>query len=219
MLYFIFDTETSGLPDMNDRLKENPYEVIQLSGFLVTEDFKIKQVVNLYCNISKPISPGAVAVHGIDNKKLLKLSKGLTLEDHLVNPKYSWLTNPKDIAFIAYNVDFDKRMVNDSLKNNGYKGIDFGREVNILPKRGSKGVYNMCLCKASKAAFGYRRLRKLIDVVSEKLPYSETQINKGLDRICKGFGVSREQASYHDALFDSQALLLLLWKYIMYFRK
>lgn len=219
MLYFVFDTETTGLPDMKDRTKKNPYEVIQLSGFLLTEDFKVKQIVNLYCNVSSPISEGAYKVHGIDNKKLAKLSKGLTIEDHLANPKYSWLANPKDIAFIAYNIDFDKRMINDSLENNGYKGINFGREVNILPKVGSTGVYNMCLCKASKSAFGYRRYRKLVDVVSEKLPYTEEKINRGLNKLCDIFNVSREQNSFHDALFDSQALLLLLWKYIGYFRK
>ncbi len=219
MEYFIFDTETSGLPDMKNKQAHNPYEVIQLAGFRIDEDFNVLQVVNIYCNISHQISEGAYNVHGIDNKTLLKLSKGKTLEDYLSEPEYSWLVNPKDIVFLAYNVDFDKKMVNDSLTNNGYAPINFGREVNIVPKKGSTGVYNMCLCKASKVVFRYPRYKKLTEIVETKLPYNAERMSKYLARFCEIYKVEHNNDNFHDALYDSLALLLLFNHYKKFFRR
>ena len=104
MKYLIMDTETTGLGSRD--------EVIQFSGILVNEEFKMSKLYNWYCETSVPITKEAAATHGLNANLLHVLSHGYTFEDN-------WLTmeellNTPDITFIGWNVSFDIRLINQT---------------------------------------------------------------------------------------------------------
>ena len=110
MKYFLYDVETTGLTRRD--------EVIQLSGFLLNKDLRKEQIINFYCYTQVETNPEAQKVHGLDKKLLWELSGGKTFEEQIF--QYDFLFNEEDITFVGYNISFDNRMVNQTLKNNGY---------------------------------------------------------------------------------------------------
>lgn len=210
MEYFIFDTECTGLDDKA--------EVIQLSGIRLNKDLKIIGLVNWYCAVTIPISPEATAVHGITDEMIAQLSDGNFLEDYLNRPENSWLTNAEDLTFIAYNSRFDKRMITNTLRNNGYKRLNFGRTCRVVPNREAKGVYNVCLMEASTSVFNYKYgYKKLSEVVASQTKYTEKELEIMLNDLCTKFRVRHSNQKYHDALYDSLALTMLFYSNRMYF--
>lgn len=210
MEYFIFDTETTGTG--------NKDEVIQFAGIRLNKELKIMGMVNWYCAVPKAIPPDATAVHGITDEMLARLSDGNFLEDYLNRPENSWLTNATDLTFIAYNSRFDKRMVTNSLVNNGYKRLNFGRTCRVVPNGESKGVYNVCLMEASTSVFNYQYgNKKLSEVVASQTKYTEKELEIMLNDLCTKFKIRRPMQNYHDALYDSLALTVLFYSNRMYF--
>lgn len=198
MRYFIFDTETTGFGDTD--------QVIQLAGVLLDEDFKIISAINNYCEINFPIPREATEVHGITNKMLQEMSEGCTIEDAIYESGF--IEDEEDICFIAYNIDFDKRMINQSLRIAGMKEVDFGRSIKSLSE--AKGRCNMCAMKTSASIFGYPRWIKLEQMFKSHSRYSIQNVENGVKSCNKAFNLPNVDSNFHDALYDSFVLTLLL---------
>lgn len=207
MKYFIFDTETTGL----DRMKD---EVIELGGILLDEKFSVEKVVHFYCSVDKVIPKQAVNIHGIDNGKLMKLSNNLFFEDYMLKAENNFITKPKDIFFIGYNVSYDINMVNNSLGNNGYDTLDFGRNTTSLNH--TEGIYNLDLMRAVSSLLGTRGFIKLKDAVTRICKVNEEQLNEMFNTFCKERDISAN-AGYHGALFDTYCTTMLLANTYKYF--
>lgn len=211
MKIVVFDTETTGLTSTS--------EVIQFSSIYIDENFTIKGASNSYCKVTIPIPPDATAIHGITNEVLEELSDNKFIEDHIESLEY--MVNPKDTIFIGYNVSYDIERINYSLTNAGYEPIDFGTNVNVIPRETNGKNYNICLMKTLKDNIGYKgRWRRLSNMCSTYLD-QPIEIVDGLRNIiinefklCPGHG----NDNYHDALFDTLVTLLLFKKYVGYYR-
>lgn len=194
MKMIFFDTETTGL--------KNSDVVIQFSAVIV-EDSVITEMINEYCYTNKRINPEATAVHGISNSNLKELSNGQTLGD--VMRKYNLYEGNK--VWIAHNSKFDKKMVNNTLLNNGDDLIDFGLEVNSPIMMNSRNNFNYCTMKnLSKLVNNYKRYAKLIDLVKtvgSVNNFSIEDIKEYFEYQCKRLKVSNSRTMTHDALFDS----------------
>lgn len=215
MYYFLFDTETTGLGSKD--------EVIQFSGLLlrdpVAEDGQSSSSTNLvlmkfynfYCNTTQVISDGAYQVHGIDKNALVQLSEGKTFEDNF----YPFLTslrktieadktfNGNDVCWVAYNVAFDKRLVNQTLVQNGLPAFNFGKNNALFSK--TNGDSNVCLMNAITSLLGKRRK------LSEVIAYFdlESQINKSFKVFADKCGIG-DDISYHNAAYDVFASFVVM---------
>lgn len=211
MRIVVLDTETTGLGDSA--------EVIQLSSICVDEEFVIKGASNAYCKVTIPVPPDATAIHGITNEVLEELSDNKFIEDHIESLDY--LVNPTDTIFVGYNISYDIARINHSLTNAGYEPIDFGTNVNVIPRETNGKNYNICLMRTLKDNIGYRgRWKKLSDVCSNYLEQPMEVVNGIRNvivnefKLCPGHG----NDNYHDALFDTLVTLLLFRQYIGYYR-
>lgn len=200
MEYMVFDTETTGI---NKRTSQ----VIELGGFLLDENFKIKKAIHFYCNIDEIIPEDAVAIHGIDNEKLMKLSRGKFFEDYIFSKSMKFFTEPKDIIFVGYNVDFDICMVNNSLTINGYDKLDFGKSVRNIPK--TPGVYKLDMMKAIRGLLHLPRYINLSQAVSMGTKHSVEEIKERFNLLCERNNLGARQG-LHGALFDSYCTAILL---------
>lgn len=200
MYYFVFDTETTGI---NKRTSQ----VIEFGGFLLDEKFRIRKIVHFYCNIDEIVPPEAVAIHGIDNEKLMKLSSGKFFEDYIFSNSMKFFTNPSDIIFVGYNVDFDICMVNNSLTINGYDKLDFGISVRNIPK--TNGVYRLDMMKAVRGLLKLPSYVKLSQAVVNGTKYSVEDLKKRFTQLCerKDLGI---EPGFHGALFDAYCTAVLL---------
>jgi len=105
----VLDTETTGLGDRDTIIE---IAVIDMRG---------NTIVDTLVNPTQPIPPGATRIHGIKDRDLQDA------------PTFDivWLGELEDIfkrrIVCAYNVDFDLRMIRQSLK---LYGIPFPRSVN-----------------------------------------------------------------------------------------
>lgn len=206
MKYFIFDCESTGLGNFD--------EVIQFSGLLFDETYEILDVVNFYCNTSKLISSEVENVHGLNNKVLNELSEGLFFEDKIID--YPWLYKPNDIVFIGYNVSFDIRMVNNTLRMAGFPEIDFGENVPKVPNKlisnGTGKNYNICLMHTLKQYLSLPRFMKLTQLFEKYVPETLTDIKtirKNLVDFYKLEDNPYNTKDFHDSLLDSVATVCL----------
>lgn len=214
MKYFVFDTETTGVyPDD---------EVVQFSGLLFDENQELLDVVNFYCNSSKLMPKEAENVHGLNNKILNELSKGLFFEDKI--EQYPWLYNPKGIIFIGYNVSFDIRMVNNTLRLAGYETIDFGQEVPRVPKfikeEDKDKNYNLCLMNTLKVNLqlpARAKLEHLCKKYIDETPEDISLLRKSLIEYYKLDDNPYNLHGFHDALFDSIATVSLFKKFARFY--
>lgn len=197
---FFFDTETTGFgPDD---------EVIQFAGILTDANMNIIDVVNFYCNPAKIIPREAVNVHGLTNADVYKLSHGHFIDEFIF--KYDWLVNPKDIVFIGYNVEFDVRLVNQSLLLNGCEGINFGTRVNVIPRDTKHKSYKLCMMETIKNNLGYYKNQKLVNVTREHLHFNSNKVVEKIELLCEYFNVDRpKHCNAHDALYDSFMTMML----------
>lgn len=225
MKYVFFDTETTSL-DLVDKISKdtnkivklkNAAEVIQFAGFITDDNFRIVDGFNLYCSTTELISEGAKNVHHITDELCNKLSKGMFLEDWLSNKKYHWLLSDPDICFVSYNIDFDKTVINQTLKKHGYEPVNFGRELTCLPKINTRGRFNMCMMKATKKALGSFKFLKLSEVVSKTVKATEREIEEQFKRACETLKIPNSSGVYHDALYDTYCMILVLYANLRYY--
>lgn len=137
MRYLLFDVETTGLSKRD--------EVIQFSGFLLNNNFKnIEKVVNFYCMSDVPISSRAREIHHIGQAELRRLSDSKTFEEYYY--EMPDIFDNVNNSFISYNTDFDTRMTNQTLENNGIKKFNFPQVQKYLEFDSKKPV-TFCLMK------------------------------------------------------------------------
>lgn len=196
MNYIIFDTETTGL--------SNSDEVIQFAGYVADENCRLREYINFYCYTVAPISPSAFKIHKLNPKKLMTLSQGKTFEDNLHILKR--LLQVPDAIWIGYNVDFDIRMINNTLVNNGLDPLDFGKKLSKLDESGyfdiMSGLVNANLVHGSK---------KLEYVVTSMI--GENKINHMFSQVMQSIG-QKADAHYHTAEYDAFCTWLLLNKHL-----
>lgn len=200
MNYLIFDTETTGMGARD--------EVIQFAGIMLDDNFNMKSLYNFYCDTQQPISSGAYDVHKIDKKLLKELSHGYCFEDNF----YSLLKSIKDmdVCWIAYNSQFDKRLINQTLEDNGLPRFNFGKEIFKL--RPTSGTSNFCLLKAMKTLFPGKQKHNL-EAMTQKLPISKETIDKRFIKLAELVGHNNNIRGFHDALYDVYCSVLILQEF------
>lgn len=122
MISVVFDTETTGLTrryaslSTPCSLKENGDEVVQIGGLVLDEKFEPYRAFCHYCDCLLPeVSSGAAAVNNISMMEVRKYVSGMFLEEvcaKLIPELFS-----ENVLFIGYSVEFDLRMVAQSLRN------------------------------------------------------------------------------------------------------
>ena len=216
MHFMIFDTETTGLGPKD--------EVIQFAGLLLrttteqekqsmraagkpVKELKMMRFYNFYCDTIKSIDPGAAKIHGIDKKKLKELSEGYTFEDNFY-PMIKELGDI-DICWVAYNVAFDKRIINQTLENNGLPAFNFGKTKAAISRENT--TTNFCLMNAMTSMNPAGKRRKLAEVV-DSLGYSKEAIDNSFSVFAKQCGLESKGA-YHDATYDVFCTYLVFEKH------
>lgn len=198
MNFLVFDTETTGLGAHD--------EVIQFAGFLLNENLAPIKLYNFYCDTQQEISEGAYKVHQISKAKLKELSGGYTFEDNFY--KLLDYIRELDVCWVAYNCPFDRRLINQTLKNNGLPQYNFGKELNLLSN--VSNVSNFCLLKAMRALLpGYKHN---LSTVVKTLPWNEDDIKKAVTVLMSKLGINGN-VGYHDAIYDAYCTTLLLKQY------
>lgn len=196
MNYFIYDTETTGLGAKD--------EVIQFSGFLLNEEWKLKSVVNFYSYTQVAITEGAARVNQMNHGKLWELSDGKTFEEQIFD--HSWLFEEEDVVFIGYNVAFDNRLVNQTLKRNGFPEIDFGKSTCSL--KVNRGRYHFDLMQAMASIFNQGKRMKLTKAVELLTRAQQQRMDQIYDNVFKTYGKSEKLtgeilSKFHNSLYDS----------------
>lgn len=119
MREIIFDTETTGLDRLDDR-------IIEIGGVELVNRFPTGRTFHVYINPEgRPVNPEALAVHGISNEQLLDkpLFAGI-LQDFL-----NFIDGAK---LIAHNATFDMGFINAELNRLGHPPIHNDRVVDTL---------------------------------------------------------------------------------------
>lgn len=207
MNYFVFDTETSGFGknaiSANGMAIHLHDEVIQFAGLLLDEDFRLKKVINFHCYTAVPIQPKAQAVNHLSHEILMKYSGGKTFEDYFLNLSDLHMD---DLTWIGYNVSFDTRMVNSTLKHNGLPEYDFGTGVESL-RSAKVGRHYFDLLKVLAMKNGGIRMK--LTQAANHLPYSGKQI-EGMYKKILCLTKSKSTLTFHDALYDALVTWLLV---------
>lgn len=198
MKYFLFDTETTGVYKKD--------EVIQFAGLLIDENYNLRYVINDYCYTNIPINPEAAKITKLDKSILWNLSEGMPFEKQF--KKYDFLFNEPDITFVGWNISFDKRMINQTLTNNGYKPFDFGRKSNNFSN--TTGRWYVDLMPGISAIYGANGGRsnrlKLSTAASNMKHWTLEELNAKYNYIYNKYG-KEYGMKFHNALYDS----FLLW--------
>lgn len=206
MNYFIFDTETTGIGAgavLDKKSFSVGDEVIQFAGLLLDESLRLKKVISFHCYTAVPIHPEAQAVNHLDHQKLMKYSGGRTFEDFFLNQPD---LHSKDLTWIGYNVKFDIRVVNNTLKQNGLAEYDFGTCVKTL-RSGVEGRHYFDLLELFAMKNSGIKI-KLVQA-ARSLSYTEQQINTMYGKLLQ-LTNSKSDLTFHDALYDSLVTWLLL---------
>ena len=179
----IFDTETTGL---------NPGNICQLSYLIVDHDKVIPG--NYYFKVAY-IEPGAQRVHGLDVKKLTKLSNNKSFLDY--HKEFLDDFRNSDLL-IAHNFNFDIRFLKSEFDK--CRISNFHNDSLCTMRH----FTNICKIPNSRGS-GYKfpRLEELIGYFNIK----EKTINEKTRELfqCKDLG-------YHDARFDATATYLCVMK-------
>lgn len=221
MRLIVFDCETTGLPGKVDNLTQSNSkvikytptgEVVQLSALVLKDDFEIEDFISFYCMPTEPISDGASSVHRITNYSIESLSRGRNLEDYLLND-YKDLFYSKGNVYIGYNVRFDTRIVNQTLKNFNNKKIDFGVLTDTLTGLDEGRNYTLDLMELFKNRSSFLGIPKLRYNVKLANAIELLGLNGYLDNFHKLLMNKFhrvERGDFHNAEFDVSATALLL---------
>lgn len=144
---------------------------------------------------------------------------GKTFEEQIF--QYEFLFDEKDITFVGYNIPFDNRLVNQTLKNNGYEPFNFGSKVTALTK--SEGRHYFDLMSPMSSMFNHGIKMKLSDTIKQIKFKSLKEINEVYDVIFKNVGMpsgfsedlakQNEISKFHNSLYDSFIYWCLLLDY------
>jgi DNA polymerase-3 subunit epsilon len=119
MREIIFDTETTGLDRLDDR-------VIEIGGVELINRFPTGKTFHVYINPEgKVIHPDALAIHGISNDKLVN-------EPLFADILEKFLDFIDGAKLIAHNATFDMGFINAELNRLGHPPINNDRVVDTL---------------------------------------------------------------------------------------
>jgi len=169
MKLFVFDTETTGLPEERYATiyqKEKWPYIVQLSYIIFnTETFEIEEHYNQYINIGENIKldEEAVKIHGLTRDFLMKY--GIKIEDAL--QQMSKDINKCDLV-VGHNVIFDKNVVLvEAIRNDipvrfkkEYCTMKNGKDICKIEKINAKG----------EKYFKYPKLIELVKECSKEEP-------------------------------------------------
>ncbi len=210
--FIVFDTETTSLLKSSKKLsgRQRGGEVIQIAALFLDENFYITRVLNRYCDTTQIIDAGAEKVHKLSGKRVEVLSKNKFFEEIVEEEALRSLTN---VTWIGYNISFDIQMVNQTLEQNGYFKLDFGKSVNLLDFH-REGIYRFDAMNALCGIYGASRRMKLIDLVSKLIGIDNfkraCQNARSKYHIAESSPGSEDY--FHNAFFDALALALLILK-------
>lgn len=205
MKYFIFDTEDTGLGTKD--------EVVQFSGFLVDEECRLQRLYNFYCYPLVEFQQKAQQVTGLNKEILMELSKGRFFEEQFY--EYKTLLNEKNITWVGYNVSFDTRLINQTLKANGYPVHNFGRKVGTLAN--DYGTYNFDVLDVIASTYNKGIRLKLGAAVDKYCSKTLEQIQKEYVKIMQYAKINSE-ITFHNAIFDAYATYCLFKDIFWVFR-
>ena len=115
----IFDTETTGLDNREDR-------IIEIGGIELIDHFPTGRTIHLYINADgRKVHPDALAVHGITDESLADKPKFAEVAQEI-------LDFFGDGQWIAHNANFDMGFVNAELARLGLPAIEPARVVDTL---------------------------------------------------------------------------------------
>lgn len=116
MRQIIFDTETTGM-NKSSADKAEGHRIIELGCIEIIDRRPTGKTLHLYFNPEQEVDPEAVAVHGLDNKRLAK--------EPLIGDKWEEIEAFLDGAddLIAHNAGFDCQFLNRelALARRGYR--------------------------------------------------------------------------------------------------
>lgn len=116
MRQIIFDTETTGM-NKSSADKAEGHRIIELGCIEIIDRRPTGNTLHLYFNPEQEVDPEAVAVHGLDNKRLAK--------EPLIGDKWEEIEAFLDGAddLIAHNASFDCQFLNRelTLARRGYR--------------------------------------------------------------------------------------------------
>lgn len=119
MREIIFDTETTGLDRLDDR-------VIEIGGVELVNRFPTGNTFHVFINPDgKPVHPDALAVHGISNDRL----KDEPVFAGVVDRFLEFIDGAK---LIAHNATFDMGFINAELNRLGHPPISNDRVIDTL---------------------------------------------------------------------------------------
>lgn len=201
MKYVIFDTETGRMYD----------DVIQLSYIVLDDNFSIIDFKSFHTLIDNLIHPDAFNVHHISNEMLDDLSKGLRLEDYLLNSPHKELFFGKDVVLLGYNVNYDIKSVANSLAP---IGVEMPIIKNVKSLRGllPNAMYSLDLMQHFKAKHNLRNGFKLTDAIKttlRDLP-KDFDLDEFYNDLCSKFNVVPTSLGFHDASYDVVCTYLVM---------
>lgn len=179
-----FDTETTGL---------RPGQICQLSYVMQSGDNLTAR--NLFFTVDQ-MEPSAQAVHGFSIDKLKDLSGGKRFCDYADIIENDF--NSADVV-VSHNTSFDFMFIRAEFERLG-KIFSVKREFCSMKK-------STPVCKLVRASTGAYKYPKL----SELCKYLGIENGHILDAVKKVFGTT---ADFHDARFDTTAVLLAVNKAI-----
>ena len=179
MRYLIFDTETTGLPEYNEKgIKEYPY-VVQLSWVLYNDeinDVEIERDRIILLPEGMEVPEDTVAIHGINTEKM----RAEGIEPEIVIDEFIEDLSKCDMI-IGHNIDFDKSIMFQEFKRN--KKFDY--------RLGKRPVY--CTMTMGKNVCKIERKNKKTGEIYYKKP-KLTELHEYL--------FQQKPANLHNSLID-----------------
>jgi DNA polymerase III epsilon subunit-like protein len=167
MKYCIFDTETTGLGATD--------EVIQFCCMIFENSLlNNTKFIDFYCMSTIEINPKAIAVHNLTVDKLYELSGKKFFEEQFDGIR-KYLDG--DIVFIGYNINFDMRKINATLKNANLPSYDFGANTRVLGVESGRYHFDV-MTLAKKLMKGSTKNFTQSEVLKSIPEFDENDFNK-----------------------------------------
>jgi hypothetical protein len=210
----IFDNEATGLEtlqrDSGNNRKQKADEVIQFSAIVTDLNFKLKALVNRYCFTNMAIDPDIAArTHKLDPRTLYELSGGDFFEDVLDSVQHLWQGIPT--IFVAYNINYDKGIMNATLANAGLPKMNFGTPLGAFSRNKPPGTYHVDAAKLLCSVLNRGNMVSQEQLISSKAGKSKEEMQKLFKFFISKFPhVQTHNYEYHNSLMDVFALWYLL---------
>lgn len=189
-----YDIESTGLGSKD--------EVIQFGAIITDMNLHLVKVINKYSFTNMQIDPGAYAVHQLTLEDVYKYSRGKYFEE-IVEEEKALFRDSKNLIWIGYNDKADKRLINQTLENNGITPINFGRKISMIDHSLKKGVYNLDAMDLFVKALNGGRKGKLGYFVHNHAGIDFDRLQDVYKKFTKRLSFVSPRDGAHDAVYDS----------------